>query len=522
MTKTSISSLEWKQGMKISVIDLGFNSLKMVNYHAGRKNSIRVCSEFGVKARLGDGLIRRRTLAPEAVRRTIDGLEICRDIIRVESIKHIIPVGTSPLREAADRNKFLRRVLRETGFRIRVLSSREEALYSFLGAVTSTGRKNSLFFDLGGGSLEIVYMKKSRIWRVISLPLGSLRLTQLYADENGNFSSRNYSRMKKHIMKLLPGRSEIGMTENSALVGVGGTVRALARYEQENMEYPFDKIHNFTVRFASLERMARKFSEMPVEKLQSIQSFGNGRAATVTAGSAVVSLLMKKLRLKELVVSTHGLRDGIVISFVNSSLSFRRNSDFAAAVEKSLHSAGTISAPRKATQIIRALKDGAMLDSSESLILTRLMHGVPDEMSASSPEALFYTLMCEDSALSHRQQMVLALSAAGSRNQRISNRLLLRYRDIVKPEDRRSMEKITACLKLLELLEKGASAVRIRARGSALNIDILPGARFPDKLLKRTIRNINNNFGFPIIFTVNDSKFDSTGPGITEVRKVNR
>ncbi len=508
-----------RQGLKVSVIDIGFNSLKMVNSQVGRNNSVRICSEFGVKARLGDGLVRRKTLAPGAVRRAIEGLGVCSDIIRVESIKHVIAVGTSPLREATDGDEFCRRVFSETGFRIRVLSSREEALYSFLGAATSTSGKNSLFFDLGGGSLEIVHMKNYRIAKVISLPLGSLRLTQLYAGHDGNFSARNYGRMKKHIYRLLPDRSEIGLSENSALVGVGGTVRALARYEQENTDYPFVKIHNYVVGFAPLKRMARRFSEMPLKKLQGIRSFGNDRAATVTAGSAVVSLLMEKLRFKELVASTHGLRDGLLISFMNNNLSLRKNGNFAAAIEKSLPPARAIPGPRKAAGIIKALVDSAMLDPSESLILTELAGNVPGERAASSPEALFYTLFCEDSILSHRQQMVLALSATGVRNSRVSNRLLLKYGDIVMPGDRRSVEKVIACLKLLELLEKGSSAVRIATGRHKINISVRPGAAFPGKLLERTIRDIRISFGFPLAFGISVSKTDQPGAAGNGARK---
>ncbi len=46
-----------------------------------------------------------------------------------------------------------------------------------------------LFFDIGGGSLEFVYSDGLKIRNILSLPLGGLRLTQLYADRDG-FVSR--------------------------------------------------------------------------------------------------------------------------------------------------------------------------------------------------------------------------------------------------------------------------------------------------------------------------------------------
>lgn len=502
MPNIIVPGRESDHALKVSVIDIGFNSIKMVNYEVGRRKLIRVCGEFGIKTRLGEGLVKRRTFAPAAVKRTVDALEICREIIRAESIRHAITVGTSPFREAENRDEFLRLIFQKTGFRIRVLSSGEEALYSLFGAMLSTGRKTSLFFDLGGGSLEIVYLKNFRIRRLLSLPLGSLRLTELYAGRDGNFTEKNYSRMEKHITESLPDRNELGLSADAALVGVGGTVRALARYDQEKSGYPFDKIHNFTVRSSSIEKAKHRFSRTPVKKLQNIQSFGEGRASTVTAGSAVVAILMKKLGLKELVVSTHGLRDGILTSFISGHLYHDKDADLVASIERHLKSAQEAPTLRKSDQMIRAFEDNGAINSSESLILTHLVRNGIDREPASSPEFLFYKLMGEDCTLSPGHQLVLALSAVRCRNARASDRLLVRYGKLLSEEERGSISKIASCQKFIDLIEKGCSAVNIKADRCAINIRVYPGVRFPEKLFKRTARNVRNNLVPPLRITV--------------------
>src|SRR5574338_668196 len=113
---------------KISVIDLGSNSVKLVNFIINPDNSYQAYQHEAVTVRLGEGLAETNNLKDEPIRRTIDALKLFRDIIGVQSIKHVLPVATSAVREAANREKFLERVYFETGFRFRILSEEEEAL----------------------------------------------------------------------------------------------------------------------------------------------------------------------------------------------------------------------------------------------------------------------------------------------------------------------------------------------------------------------------------------------------------
>ena len=116
------------------------------------------------KVKLGESLDRAHNLSDQSIERAIDTLLLYRDIIRVESIKRCLCVGTSAVREAQNSAHFVDQVYKKTGFKIRILSGKEEAYYSYLGASMSSYLPNALFFDLGGGSLELAYTEdfKSR------------------------------------------------------------------------------------------------------------------------------------------------------------------------------------------------------------------------------------------------------------------------------------------------------------------------------------------------------------------------
>ena len=190
--------------MKISVIDLGYNSLKLVNYDVRRDKSFVAYGQQSVLAKVGEGLDQTGFLGDKPIRRTIKTLKQFRAIVDLEQSNHVLPVATSAVREAGNREDFLKQAYQEAGFKFKVLSEKEEAVYAFEGAKSATSVHAGLFFDLGGGSLEIVIYSEPTIRKILSVPLGGLRLTDLYAKPDGSYTKKNYARMRKRILELLP------------------------------------------------------------------------------------------------------------------------------------------------------------------------------------------------------------------------------------------------------------------------------------------------------------------------------
>src|SRR5215467_5419175 len=214
----------------MSVIDLGYNSAKLVIYNVKDDDSFDIFQQEGIKVRLGEGLDEKGKLGKKPMMRAIETLKIFRDVIQLNPIKSVLPIATSAVREASNRNEFLSKVYKETGFGFKVLTEREEAIYSYIGAIKSLQIPDALFFDIGGGSLEVVYSEQFKIRKVISLPLGALRLTQQFNLKNGKSKGKNFKDLKKHIWNLLPSKKDLGISKDARLVGVGGVLRALIRY----------------------------------------------------------------------------------------------------------------------------------------------------------------------------------------------------------------------------------------------------------------------------------------------------
>ena len=498
--------------MKVSVIDLGFNSLKLVNYDINKDGSFKAYKQEGVNLKLGQGLQETGYLGKEQVNATVDALRIFKDIINFESIKHILPVATSAVREAGNRADFLRQIHDQTGIHFRVLSGQEEALYSYIGALQATCSPTTLFFDLGGGSLELVYTENYNIKKIKSYPLGSLRLKQMFGKKDGTFSKKDYSKMTSHIRSELPGKYEFDMSPDTTLVGVGGTLRAMARYDQDVKDYELDKIHNYQMDSSSVSSIAEELYKMDAEELEETKAIGCNRVETITAGAAVINVMMQKFGSEKVVVSSEGLREGILSVFIRDPKTFYRgrisNEKAKAFVTFSCQAEML---PQHTVTLVRPLVINGMLGEKEKLILTHAIKRKEELPIISNLSNLFHIMIDEDiSFLSHREQLIMALSIVHTRKNKAADWLFSRYKSILAPQNKRSVEKISACLALSAILERALANARLTIKGKKIDISIVPEPRqfVPITLLENAIKNFERAFEVSVSYKVHDAGFE--------------
>jgi exopolyphosphatase / guanosine-5'-triphosphate,3'-diphosphate pyrophosphatase len=488
--------------MKVAVIDVGFNSLKMVRYKVEPDGSAKSYDQLGAMAKLGEGLEGTGYLGNEPISRTIDALRLCRETASLENIRHVLLIGTSPVREAANREEFLKRVQEETGLKMRVLSGNEEALYGLLGALRSIGAPSVLFFDLGGGSLELAYAEKSKIRKIMSLPVGALKLTSAYAGKDGKFSKKDRAKMAKQILQALPSKRDLGLDKDTVLVGTGGTVRAMARFDQDSIGYPFDKVHNYTIPAESVQQMGREFFKLKVAELDSIEAVGEGRSETIAAGALVVKTMMKKLGFGEVTVSTHGLRDGILAEFQERGARENNGAVQKEDVERLL--ARPILPPglEDQTELLDCLVRNGLFDEREKKILLMAAWRVssPDCADA-DPDAVFGTLMSEDMPLSHEDQFLMAVSVVRARRPRTANWLVRKY-DSLLAHDLKTVKKMGACLRLMEVLDRSKAQFRVAYSGG-LRVSIIQNeGPFPMELARMAALGLSGAIKKPVTIFV--------------------
>ncbi len=467
----------------------------MVSYRVADCGEFEAYDQHGVMAKLGEGLVSGGPLPKAAMDRTLEALRLFREIVNTERMERVLPITTSPVREASNGVEFVKRAKLETGFDFRVLSGREEALLSFLGAAKAMDLSSSVLFDLGGGSLEITATKESRLSRVLSLRIGALRLTQSYSAEGGRYSNRSVNQMEEEILRRLPTRRDLGLIEGTTLAGVGGSVRALARYDQELREYPFAKVHNYVLKREAVESMFEGLAELSTKEISRLPAIGGGRAETIVAGALVVRCLMEKLSIDELHASTHGLRDGVLSASLDDHYRYKKGPIGEAYIVRSARIPNGVNAFPHSHMLVQAFVDGQRLQEGHVRALAHAVKLATGEGSSFDPPTLFYSSMYEDSPLSHSCQLAASIAIVETRKPRMADWFLAKYRSLLDADYKGSIKKLASLMSIVELLEMTASSTEARCTDGSVTLTVTPtDGGFPERLFYEAATALEKEF----------------------------
>jgi exopolyphosphatase / guanosine-5'-triphosphate,3'-diphosphate pyrophosphatase len=507
--------------MKASVIDLGYNSIKLVNYNIIQKNSnYRSYYDKSIRVKLGEDMHKTNLLRSDAMDRTIECIKYFSDIITIEAIEHVIPFATSAVREAENKKIFLKKVEEQTGIKFKILSSEQEAFYSYIGALNSLCIPNCLFFDLGGGSLELVYTENYKIKKILSLPLGSLKLTQKFVSNYDKESiEKSYLKLHNYLIESLPSKKDLGIGIDSlTLVGVGGTLRALARYDQLIKEYPLKKLQNYNLDYNSLSIIRNHLLSMSTKEIAAIDVIGSNRAETINTGLYIVYLLMSKLHFQNLIISTNGIREGMMFDFVrslkNSANSVLNSKTPNIKYDKSPleNCEKMLKSSTRLPAFINQLLSLEIVNSYEYDILNKAILYLPKISNTVSYLGKFYFLLDEDIPnINHKQQVILALSLISVCKPKIVSELAENYVSLLRPYSKKSngkkiVEKISICLQLCKILKriKDIKIIQFNNENRKMIISIMLNKeiKIHELLLKEILKRFESIFNISIEYSL--------------------
>jgi len=483
----------------------------LVIYEVRKDNSFIGVQQESAKVKLGESLAYSDSLNEQSILKSIDVLLQYRDIIRLESTNKVLCVATSAVREAKNGKYFIDQVLERTGFKVRVLNGEEEAYYSYLGASMKTCIPNGLYFDLGGGSLELVYTEDFHIKKAQALPLGALRLTRTFANDDGSFSKKDCDNIDQRIMDTLPTKKSYGIGIDTLLVGAGGTLRALGRYDQKRSGFPFEKIHNYRISSNTIDSLRKELNSLKPNEIANRGTFDSTRIETVVAGIHIIHGIMKKFDFEEVIISGYGIREGILASFIQNPNTLENhdidNLEKQIVSILSYHSHKHDISNFGLDDMTRDMIYHRLLKEREVEILSYALYTLGKLPESNKYYSLFYQVLDEDyPRLTYREQMILALSIIYSKKMRIGEELFSKYSNLLKPQNLKSIQKIAILLNLARIIIKTRSQIRTKLTDNqSMIFTIIPTQKsFPTTLLKQVIEKTSKIFGIPVQYHIPD------------------
>src|SRR4029079_19124872 len=165
---------------RIGIIDLGSNTTRRVVIGYTPHHSFKLLEEVRETVRLAQGIGDDGCLRPEPMSRGIKAMKLFNSFCKSTGVTKIVPVATSAVRDATNQAEFLARVATESGLKLRVLSTEEEAYYGYLGAANALTLSDAFLIDIGGGSAEVTAIRGRVFWSTFSARAAVVRFTERY------------------------------------------------------------------------------------------------------------------------------------------------------------------------------------------------------------------------------------------------------------------------------------------------------------------------------------------------------
>ncbi|MGQ9909488.1 MAG: Ppx/GppA phosphatase family protein [Candidatus Flexifilum sp.] len=295
---------------RMAIIDMGSNSWRLIVVESIPGLWFKVVDEVRESVRISEGMAEIDVLRPAAMDRGVRAAQVYAAFCRAQGITDIVCAGTSAIRDARNQRRFIERLERETGLRVRVLSGEEEAYYGYLAAVNSTTLTDGFVIDLGGGSFQITRVENRRSVQTVSFPLGAVRVTERFLTSDP-VTGREQAALSAHLRTTFATIPWFRREPGQRLIGEGGGLRLIGRLLQKRAQYPLDILHGYEMTLAQVASVRDELARLPIAARRRLPGMKADRADISLGGAIVVHEAMRAAGFDHLEICSQGLREGL-------------------------------------------------------------------------------------------------------------------------------------------------------------------------------------------------------------------
>jgi exopolyphosphatase/guanosine-5'-triphosphate,3'-diphosphate pyrophosphatase len=282
---------------KFAAIDIGSNSIRLLIEHVMetekevmfKKNSL-----IRVPIRLGSFAFTDHKIPEASIKRLVDAMKGFKHLMIANDVIHYKGAATSALREAKNGEAVVKRIEKEAGVKIQVISGAAEARMIFASqqSFASKLKENCIFIDVGGGSTEMTIFSKGEVVNVKSFDIGTIRiLNNLVAKETWK-DMREW--LKKSTTKL----------NNFSIVGSGGNINRIAKLAQLKL--------GKSMPISILDQIVAELKPLSIQERMSRFDLNPDRADVIVPAGEIFLNIMKWTNATKIYIPKIGLSDGMV------------------------------------------------------------------------------------------------------------------------------------------------------------------------------------------------------------------
>ena len=301
---------------RVAAIDLGTYNCRLVIAEV-ENSSLNIIHTVSKPLFLGKNLVYRGEFDNSVISKTVIFFQKMAKIIKEYDIETYRCVATEACRKSINANLLVKEIKSKSGLEVEIISAEEEAKLCLKSCSKKYLRKNknSLVFDIGGGSTELILFNKLDPldkFKYISLPYGVLNLEEYIA----LLSEKKVIETIDRELKYFYHKYFSEVNEFNA-IGCCMTATSLANIQQKKDFYEKEFINEIEIDYKSLRKTSEKLFKMSVEEKKRTPNIGV-KFKLLDNGNFILSRIYNIFFFKNISFSDNGLRRSILNQFLTS------------------------------------------------------------------------------------------------------------------------------------------------------------------------------------------------------------
>ncbi len=290
-------------------IDIGSNSVLLLIADV-TNNKFKEISKRSFITSLGKDLDKNKAFHPESMEATYEAIKSYAEECDQQGIarESILATATEAARVAENAPEFFDKIKQDLGVNIQIITGQAEAYFSTKGILFNSKFDSDIItiMDIGGASTELIKVntKNFNILETTSMPVGAVRATQWLEDDL----------FVQNLQKIFfDFRTELDKFQGKDLYCVAGTITSLGNMHLQRKEFIEDDVHGIVLRSEDIDNIFKKYSNHAPEGFLDEFPFLQKRSKSIRGGLHLVYHVIHRLLVKEITISTYGLRYGTAL-----------------------------------------------------------------------------------------------------------------------------------------------------------------------------------------------------------------
>lgn len=283
--------------MKFAAIDIGSNAVRLLFCNVFKQKNgpvIKKSSLVRVPIRLGEDVFSNGIISNEKAGALVKAMIAFKNLMEVHQVVKFKAFATSAMREAANGQKIVEKVKRESSINIEIIDGDAEAEVIFTSHLADKLRykKSYLYIDVGGGSTEVTLFTNNQKTGSRSFDIGTIRMIQ--NKEIGEECEALKKWLKKNTRSV----------KNLEAIGTGGNINKLYKLGK--------KKNSKSISYEKLKELDAYLNSFTYEERVKTLGLNPDRADVIVQASKIFLTILKVTGIRKINVPQIGLSDGII------------------------------------------------------------------------------------------------------------------------------------------------------------------------------------------------------------------